>query len=158
MLLWIRPTLCAQVAFLTAVPTNNVLVWIRTLVLTVTSFLDALATAFPCLALSCPSCPSCPPVPKLSTSIGSEVLFGATVLSANWLRRASMSAWISLRTCSYVISRARFMARCCSNSLGTRASSTAVSMSSSRTVVVAPLDFAPLVPADQFFQFLNSCG
>ena len=50
-----------------------------------------------------------------------------------------MRAWTSLRTYSYVIGRARFMARCCSNSRGTRASSAAVLMSLSRAVVV-PLD------------------
>ena len=37
-------------------------------------------------------------------------------------------------------SRAPFMARCCSNSLGTRASSTTVLLSSSRVAVVVPLD------------------
>ena len=58
----------------------------------------------------------------------------------NWLRRPSAQAWISLRTCSHVISRARFMARCCSNSPGTRGSSAAVLLSSSRAVVVTPLD------------------
>ena len=42
--------------------------------------------------------------------------------------------------CSYVISRARFMARCRSNSLGTRTSSATVLMSSPRAAVVVPLD------------------
>ena len=54
-------------AFHTAVPTNNVLVWIRTLVLLWTFFLDILTITFPCL-------PFLPPLPKLSTSIGSEVI------------------------------------------------------------------------------------
>ena len=48
LILWIQPTFCAQVAFLTAVPTNNVLAWIRVLVLTF--FLAALAITFPFLA------------------------------------------------------------------------------------------------------------
>ena len=85
--------------------------------------------------------PFLPPLPKLSTSIGSEVLCAAAVLSAGWLRRASVWAWISLRTCSSVISRARFMGKYCSNSLGTRNSSTAVLMSLSRAPVVVPLDW-----------------
>ena len=47
-------------------------------------------------------------------------------------------------------------ARCCSNSLGTRASSGAVLMSSSRAPVVVPIDFASFVSAHQFFQHLES--
>ena len=38
-------------AFLTAVPTNSVLVWIRTLVLMLTFFLDVLTITFSFLAL-----------------------------------------------------------------------------------------------------------
>ena len=51
-----------------------------------------------------------------------------------------MWASISIRTCSYEMSRARFMARNCSNSLGSRDSSAAVLMSASRAAVVVPLD------------------
>ena len=65
-LILIRPTLCAQVAFLTAVPTNNVLAWIRIVDLMLAFFL-----------------PFLPPLPKLSTSIGSEVLFATKVLNAS---------------------------------------------------------------------------
>ena len=50
LILWIRSTFCAQMAFLTAAPTNNVLVWIRTLVLMLTFFLDVLTITFPLLA------------------------------------------------------------------------------------------------------------
>ena len=52
LILWIRPTLRAQVAFLTTVPTNNVLAWIRiqTLILTFAFCLAVLAITFPFLA------------------------------------------------------------------------------------------------------------
>ena len=68
LILWIRPTFGAQVAFLTAVPTNNVLACTRVLVLMLTFLLPLLPSPFPFL-------PFLPPPPKLSTSIGSEVLF-----------------------------------------------------------------------------------
>ena len=65
-----------------------------------------------------------------------------------------MLACISLRACSYVISRARFMARRCSNSLGKRASNAAVLMSSSTAAVGVPLDLLlsyqrPVPPTSQ---------
>ena len=81
LILWIRPTLCAHVAFLTTVPTNSVLAWLRimTLILTCASCLAVLAITFPFLAFLA----FLPYLPKLATSIGSEVLFAATVLNAN---------------------------------------------------------------------------
>ena len=65
-------------AFLTAVPKNNVLPWIRILTPMLT-FLDTLTITFSFLALL----PFVPPLPKLAKSIGSEVIFDTTVLSAN---------------------------------------------------------------------------
>ena len=84
-------------------------------------------------SFSCLLCQSCPPS-------GSEVLFVAAVLNAEFISAGFNVGLDFTSTCSYVISRARFMARCCSNSLGTRVSSAAVLMSSSRAVVVVPLD------------------
>ena len=81
LVLWIRPTLRAHVAFLTTVPTNSVLAWLRimTLILTCASCLAVLAITFPFLAFPA----FLPHLPKLATSIGSEVLFATTVLNAN---------------------------------------------------------------------------
>ena len=73
-------------AFLTAVPTNNVLSWIRVLVLMLTFFLDALAITFPFLALLA----FLASFAKAVHLHRSEVLFVATVLNANSLRRVSM--------------------------------------------------------------------
>ena len=50
MIPWIRPTFRVHVAFLTAVPTNNVVAWIRVLVLMLTLFLLPFAITFPFLA------------------------------------------------------------------------------------------------------------
>ena len=49
LILWIRPTFYAQMAHLTAVPTNNFLTWVLVLVLMMTFILDALAVTFPFL-------------------------------------------------------------------------------------------------------------
>ena len=65
LILWVQPTFCAQVSFLTAVPTNNVLVRVRVLVPMLT-FLPFLPSPFPFV-------PFLPPLPLLSTCIGSEV-------------------------------------------------------------------------------------
>ena len=105
LILSIRPTPCAQVAFLTTVPTINLLAWILILILMLT-FLAVLS----CHHLSLPYL-FLPPLPKLSTSIGSEVFFAATVFNANWHRRASVVH-----------------------------GSAAVMMSSSRPAVVVPID------------------
>ena len=48
LILWIRLTFCAQMAFLTALPTKNVHVWNPTLFL---MFLDVLTLTLPFLAL-----------------------------------------------------------------------------------------------------------
>ena len=130
LILWIRPTFCAQMAFLTAVPTNNVLVWIRTLVLLLATFLDA----FPFL----PFLPLVPPLRKLSTSIGSEVLFVAIVMSANWLRRAfnvglDFASKLLVRDQSCTV-HGKILFQL------TRNKGFECSLSSSRAVVVAPLD------------------
>ena len=137
---------------------NNFLVGILILTLVLT-FASSLAVLAINLSRSCLSCRSLLlPLPKQSTSIGSEVLLVATVLNANWLRRASKLAWNSLRTCSYVISRARFMARCYSNSHRTRASKCGCLDVIIQSCGRLSTRFAPLVPADQFLPFLKSCG
>ena len=121
----------------TAVPTNNVLAWNWVSGSDFELFCRRSCHHRSLSCLSCLSfllCQSCPPPSG-----------------------ASMQAWISLRTCSYVISRARIMARCCSNSLGTRASSAAVLMSSSRAAVVVPLDLLePRFVAEELFALLHS--
>ena len=51
LILWVRPTFRAHVAFLTSVPTNKILAGIRILVLMLTFFLDVLTVTVPFLAL-----------------------------------------------------------------------------------------------------------
>ena len=120
--------------FLTTMPTNSVLARIRILqeVLTFASFLAVLAITFPVSCLSCLSCRVCQSCPH--------------PLDLNCLECELTSAGsnINLNVASHLLVRdqscAVLMARCCSNSLGTRASSAAVLMSSSRVAVVVPLD------------------
>ena len=57
-----------------------------------------------------------------------------------------------------MISRARFMARCCSNLLGTRTSSAALDVNHHKSCCRRTTRFAPFVSADQFFPYLKSCG
>ena len=61
LILWIRRKFCAQLALLSTMPTNSVLVWIRTLVLMLTLFLNAFTITFSSICPTCLPSQSCPP-------------------------------------------------------------------------------------------------
>ena len=134
MIFLIRPAFCAQVAFLTAVPNRQ------------PPCLDSgsdsdndLLSCRSChhLSLSCLSCllcHSCPPPSDLRCFL-SQLFTGCELTSAGFNVGLDLTSNLA-----YMISRARFVTRCCFNSLGTKASSEAVLMSSSRAAAVVPHD------------------
>ena len=150
LILWIRPTFCAQMAFLTTMPTNNVLAWIRILVLMLTSP-TALAITFPCLAFlasfvktvhihriwgaRCRNCLECE-----LTSVRFNVSFDFT---SNLLAR-DQSCTVHGNLLFQFTRNKSFKCGCLDVLI--------------KSCCRRSTRFAPLVSADQFFPFLKSCG